>query len=124
VGLGEVFGDLRARVGRSDDEHVAGGDLVGVAVLGAVQLGDRVAQLIGDRRYVGALVGARGDDHPRGFVHARLGLHAIAAIRWFERAHAAVVSDRQLEPLGVLLEVVGDGVLAWVVLRVAGEPPA
>jgi hypothetical protein len=55
---GEVFGDLRARVGCSDDEHLASWDLVRVAVLGAVQLGDLVAQLLGDRRCVGALVGA------------------------------------------------------------------
>ena len=38
VGGGEVLGDLGAGVGRSDDEHLAGGELAGVTVAGAVQL--------------------------------------------------------------------------------------
>ena len=41
---GEVLGDLGSRVRRSDDEHPARGDLVWVAVFGAVQLGDVVGE--------------------------------------------------------------------------------
>ncbi len=124
VGRGDVLGDLGSGVGRSDDEHLAGGELAGVAVAGAVQLGHRAAEFLRQRRHPGPLVGTSRDDHLRGLVLTRLRGGTVAAIGALQRGHPAVVPDRQLECPGIVFEVVRDLVLAREVLRAAGKRQA
>ncbi len=63
---GEVFGDLRARVRGSNDEHRGPRDLFWASVGVAVRLCHRCVQAVGERRDVRLLIGARGDDHRTG----------------------------------------------------------
>jgi len=53
-------------------------------------------------------------------VHAGVGVDPIAAVNRPQRSDPGLEPDRQLERLGVALQVVGDLLLAGEMLRVAG----
>ena len=113
VGGCHLEGDVRPGVARPDDEHRAGVQLPGPAVLARVELEDRRVELCGDGRDVGgAAERARGDDHVVAEVAAAVGREDVAAPGAAEALHPGVQHDRHVEPAGVVLQVGGDVLLA------------
>jgi hypothetical protein len=123
VAVGQVLGDPGARVGGAHHHHhhIAAGDLIGIVVVGAVHLGDVVAQALGDRGYMRLLVGAGGHDHLRRLEGPRGGVEPVAPGGGLERVDLGVEPDGQRQGAGVGLEVVGHLVLAGKVLGMAGK---
>ena len=117
MGLGDLVGDVGAGVRGADDEHRAVAELAGTAVLARVQLQDRRVELareVGDVR--SAAEGAGGDHDvvagvgPPGRIRRGDGEAAVGSRR--RGLDADAEPHRQAVVGGVLLEVVGDLVLA------------
>ena len=113
--------DFGARVSDSDDEHRPFFELRRVAVLAGMELVNAGVQLVGERRHPGGLVGCHRHDDV---------LSLEDPVACFDDEMAAVPRqpidsdagpNRELEPCGVGLEVVGHVVLRRERLRRAGE---
>src|SRR5436190_10306427 len=118
----QVLGDTRSRVCRSDHQHLRAGNLTGSVIVRAVELRDLMTQTLCDRRRVGLLVGAGGDDDLRRFVRlAGARLDAKCSVHALEPRNQAVVANRKLERLRVGVEIRRDLVLAAKVFWVSGE---
>ena len=81
VGRGEFVRDLKAGVPAPDDEHGPVGDVVGSAVVAAVELVDLSGQVLRDRGDARRLERPGGDHDLVGLVRAVVGLDEVAAGR-------------------------------------------
>jgi hypothetical protein len=124
VGAGDLERDLQPGVPRTDDQDVPGAcgwQVGGVAVGGAVQLGHLGGEPAGDGGDGGLLERSGGHDDLPGPQGALAGGDPEQALLCLEVLDPGVGHDREVEPVGVRLQVAGDLVLARVGPRRSGE---
>ena len=118
---GQFQGDLGTGVARADDQHWAAGQLGRAAVVTRVQLSDAGVQLSGERRNDREVVSPGGQHHVAGPPAARSGhdqqVRAVSAHGLDPHAQL----HGQFDLLGVAGQVVGDGVLAGVLVAPGRE---
>jgi len=121
----ELLRDLEAGVSSADDENGPRWHLVRPAVADGVRLRNIVAQLLGELRHVRRLEGARRDNDLVRGERPSIDLEAeTPVIALFEFLDLAVQLNRQLEGLGVGLEVGDHLIPGRVAIRIAREREA
>src|SRR5207237_1766537 len=107
----QLFGDLKAGVASTDDQHRTIGNVTRGPVLGAVELVDVITKALGDRRNERLLERSSRYHDLGGPVAAVLELDEVARLGRPERTDPAIQLDRQRE-LSRLRSEVGNDVLA------------
>ena len=118
----QLLRDLKASVAAADDEDDAVRHVVRPSIAHGVRLEDTVSELLGELRHVRQLEGP-GRHHDlvgghRSPVHLEPEAFVVAAL---EARDLGVQLDRQLESLGVVLEIRGHLVSGRVAVGLAGE---
>ena len=122
--LGELHRDLRSRVPDAHEKHGAVGELRGVPVLVRVHLHDRRVEIGGERRHLRLLEVRHRDDDVVGLERAVTGGHDEPVAATGEAVDSRTGAHRQVEVLGVRLEVVRHRILRHEVATGGREPHA
>ncbi len=108
AGVGDLERDVGAGMRQADDEDGARAELGRIAIVMRVQLPDRRVELGGERRDIGLPERpGRDDDLACREAPAVRGRHDEAVLDRLDPIDARPAPDRQVEPPGVHLEVVG-----------------
>ena len=119
--LRELHRDLGARVPDAHEQHGAVGQLRGIPVLVRVHLHDRRVEIGGERRHLRLLEVRHRDDDVVGLERAVTGRHDEPIAATGEAVDPRAGAHRQVEALGVGLEVVRHRVLRHMVATARRE---